>query len=68
MEFEFTGYLYVDPYYLDKMCRLCEEQGYSPWDAAELVALGWDDSNYFVFEYAEDKIVEEIEKRISKKG
>lgn len=68
MEFEFTGFLYVDPYYLNEMCRLCEEQGLSPCAAAEQVAQGWDDCDYFAFEYVEGKIIAEIEKRISKKG
>ena len=67
MEFEYTGYLYVDPYYLDEMCRLCEEQGLSPCSAAEQVAQGWDDEDYFAFEHISGKIIAEIEKRISKR-
>ncbi len=66
MEFEFTGHIYVDPSDLDKMCRLCEECGFSPCDAAEIVAEEWDDDDYFCFEWVSGKIIEVIEKRISK--
>jgi len=68
MEFEVTGFFFVDPYYLDEMYRLCKEQGLSPKDAAQDVALGWDDCDYYIYEYIEDQIIAEIEKRLAEKG
>lgn len=65
MEFEFTGIFYVAPADLEEMVRLVKE-GYSPEDAFDDVASGWDDYDYYSAEYVRDDVIKEIKKRLDK--
>ena len=65
MNFEYSASFYVSESDFEEMVRLCQKHGYSPQDALHHVACGWDDCDYYTYEYVEDQILAELEKRLT---
>ena len=69
--FEVTDYYdidtssFVEPNDLRKMYLLCKNKGYTPQEALNEVASGWDDSEFYIVGLVEDQIIEEIYRRLS---
>ena len=65
MEFKYIRSFYVEPSDLREMYLLCKNKGYTPQEALNEVASGWDGWDFYVFELVEDQIIEEINRRLS---
>lgn len=65
MEFEYTDSFYVEPSDLREMYFLCKNKGYTPQEALNEVASGWDDYDFYAVGFVEDQIIEEINRRLS---
>jgi hypothetical protein len=65
MIFEYYACFYVSESDFEEMVRLCRDDGYTPQDALNDVACGWDDCDYYTYEYVEDEIIAELEKRLA---
>lgn len=65
MEFEYTDVFYVDEVDLREMYLLCKNKGYTPQEALDDVASGWDDADFYSVGNVEDQIIAEIERRLA---
>jgi hypothetical protein len=65
MEFEYTDIFYVESSDLREMYLLCKNKGYTPQEALQEVASGWDDSDFYAVGLVADQIIEEINRRLS---
>ena len=65
MEFEYTDSFYVEPSDMREMYLLCKNKGYTPQEALNEVASGWDDCDFYAVGFVEDQIIEEINRRLS---
>lgn len=67
MEFEFTTTFYVAPSDFEQMCDLARN-GITVEKAVDDVAYGWDDIDYFAFDYVrsdvERAVREELEREV----
>ena len=65
MEFEYTDSFYVEPSDLREMYLLWKNKGYTPQEALDYVASGWDDYDFYAVGFVEEQIIEEINRRLS---
>ena len=65
MEFEYTNSFYVEPIDMREMYLLCKNKGYTPQEALDYVVSGWDDCDFYAVGFVEDRIIEEINRRLS---
>ena len=65
MEFEFTGTLYVEENDLREMCEMCQKTKCTPQEALNMVSDGWVDCDFYLVGLVEEKIIKEIEKRLT---
>ena len=64
MDFEFTSIFYVDNADLRQMYLLCKKKNYTPQQALNEVASGWDDVDFYTVGFVEEQIIEEINRRL----
>lgn len=64
MDFEFTNTFYVDNADLRQMYLLCKKKNYTPQQALNEVASGWDDVDFYTVGFVEEQIIEEINRRL----
>lgn len=65
LDFEYTTSFYVEPNDLREMYLLCKNEGYTPQEALNEVASGWDYEDFYTVRFVEDQIIEEINRRLS---
>lgn len=65
MNFEFTSVFYVSEDDLKAMVHLCKKRKITPQEALNIVAEKWDDCDYYMTCLVENKIIAEIEKRLT---
>ena len=65
MDFDYQGSVYIEPSDLREMYLLCKNNGYTPQDALNEVASGWDDYDFYAVGQVEDQIIAEIERRLA---
>lgn len=65
MEFKFSDSFYVSETDLDRMAYLCIENGDLPiHKSMSAIAEEWDDADFYIFGLVEDKVAEEVARRI----
>lgn len=64
MEFEYTDVFYVEPSDLREMYLLCKNKGYTPQEALQEIASGWDDCDFYTVGLVENQIIKEINRRL----
>lgn len=64
MDFEFTSSFHVDNAYLRQMYLLCKKKNYTPQEALNDVASGWDDVDFYTVGFVEEQIIAEINRRL----
>lgn len=64
MYFDFSDSLWVGEEDLNKMCELCKEENYTPQEALNWIASGWEDEEFYLVGLVEEQIIEEIKKRL----
>jgi hypothetical protein len=65
MEFEFTDSLWIEEADLKEMVLLCKNKKYTPQQALNEIASGWDDEQFFKTGLVEEQIIVEIERRLN---
>lgn len=65
MEFEFEGIFYLEPSDFEEMVSLCKEKNLSPQEAVKEVSNGFDDEDYYMFDYVSKQIVEAVKQRLN---
>ena len=68
MEFEYSDTFWVEPHDLREMYLLCKNKGYTPQEALNDVAAGWDDCDFYCVGKVEEQIIAEIERRLKQSG